>query len=88
MTNPITQEMRGVLTQERALEIAHSNWWVDLPATEVALAQLRQERLCMPFDVFQEAVEKAVGYGVFTHEFGSRERMASLAEEIEQKQKK
>ena len=27
-------------------------------------------RLCMPFSVFHEAVEKTIGRSVFTHEFG------------------
>ena len=31
--------------------------------------QMFTPRLCMPFDVFQEAVEKTLGRPVFTHEF-------------------
>jgi hypothetical protein len=34
-----------------------------------ATFQLYEELLCMPFDVFHEAIEKALGRPVFTHEF-------------------
>lgn len=37
---------------------------------ERALFQMNTPRLCMPFDVFHEAVEHALGRPVFTHEFG------------------
>ncbi len=31
--------------------------------------QLSQERLCLPFELFQKAVEQALGRPVWTHEF-------------------
>lgn len=49
--------------------MVESNWWIGKPAREVALAQLKQDRLCMPFDVFQETVAEALGEPVFTHQF-------------------
>ena len=41
-----------------------------MPAKDIATFQLHEERLCMPFDVFHEALEKAIGRPVFTHELG------------------
>lgn len=32
--------------------------------------QLFEPLLCMPFDIFHEAVEKTLNRSVFTHEFG------------------
>jgi hypothetical protein len=37
---------------------------------ERAVFQINERLLCIPFDVFHEAVEKTVGRPVFTHEFG------------------
>ena len=32
--------------------------------------QMEQRLLCMPFEIFHEAMEKTLGRGVYTHEFG------------------
>jgi hypothetical protein len=37
---------------------------------ERATFQLYEEKLCMPFDVFHEAIEKTLSRPVLTHEFG------------------
>lgn len=58
------------LTKEEAIELAKSEAWKGMSLFERAFFQLHQDRLCMPFDVFQEAVEKSLGRPVFTHEFG------------------
>ncbi len=58
------------MTPQEAIALAASSWWVDRPAKEVALFQMREKLLCMPFDLFHEAMEKALGRPVFTHEFG------------------
>lgn len=58
------------MTKEQAIELAKSNWWAGKPAREVAMFQLFEENLCMPFGEFHEAVEKALGRSVWTHEFG------------------
>ena len=36
---------------------------------QIAEFQIEQKLLCMPFDVFHEAMEKALDRPVFTHEF-------------------
>ena len=35
---------------------------------EIAKFQINEERLCVPFDVYQKAVEKTLNRAVFTHE--------------------
>lgn len=75
--------MKGDLTEQQAIEIAESGWWVNASDKDVALAQLKQRRLCMPFDVFQLAVEKASGHSVFTHQFGDLRVIDLLIDELE-----
>lgn len=58
------------LTYEQALALFESDWWKPLTHRERAEFQLFTSRLCMPFTVFHEALEKALGRPVFTHELG------------------
>jgi hypothetical protein len=58
------------MTKEQAIELYESNFWEDMTYAERAKFQMFEEKLCMPFGVFHEAVEKALGRPVFTHEFG------------------
>lgn len=55
---------------EKAIELAESNWWELCDHREIAEFQLFTKELSMPFSVFHEAVEKAIGRPVWTHEFG------------------
>jgi hypothetical protein len=59
------------LTEVQAIACNHSKQWEgwDLPTR--ALFQIHQDRLCMPFSVFHEAIEKTLKRPVFTHEFTS-----------------
>ena len=56
-------------TEKQAIEFAELKRWEKLPPRERAIFQLTQRRLCMPFEVFQEAIEEALGRSVWTHEF-------------------
>lgn len=58
------------LTQEQAIAFHDSEAWKQMTARERAAFQLHQDRLCMPFDEFQKAMEEALGRPVWTHEFG------------------
>lgn len=58
------------MTQEQAIALAESKFWEQMTLRQRAEFQLFERRLCMPFDVFHEAVEKTLGRPVFTHEFG------------------
>jgi len=58
------------LTEEQAIAFGENNLWEELSLEERAKFQMSQEKLCMPFDKFHEAIEKTLGRSVFTHEFG------------------
>jgi hypothetical protein len=57
-------------TKEEAKKFYEEEKWGLMTPSERAAFQLLQDRLCMPFDVFHEAVEKALDRPVWTHEFG------------------
>lgn len=56
-------------TREEAIKIATSNLWEDLTPFQIVELQLFQDKLCMPFSIFCEAIEKVLDRSVFTHEF-------------------
>jgi len=53
-----------------AIEFAKSGVWKNWTHQQITGFQLYQENLCMPFEVFHEAIEKTLGRPVYTHEFG------------------
>ena len=58
------------MTREQAVALFNSKFWEEMSDREKATFQLFEERLCMPFEVFHEAMEKTLGRPIFTHEFG------------------
>jgi hypothetical protein len=58
------------LTEDEAVALYDSGFWKQMSHEEIAKFQLITDRLCMPFEVFHEAIEKALGRPVWTHEFG------------------
>jgi len=67
-----------LLTKEQAVEFAQTKQWESMDHKERAKFQMQQPLLCMPFDVFQEAVEKTLGYPVFTHQMVRPEIRAAV----------
>ena len=59
------------LTQEQAIEIYNSKVWEDWDYEKIVRFQLFQDRLCMPFGKFHEAMTKVLGREIWTHEFTS-----------------
>ena len=59
------------ISKEKAIELFNSKIWKDWDDEKKFLFQINQSRLCMPFDVFHEAVEKVLGRPVYTHEFAT-----------------
>jgi hypothetical protein len=59
------------MEKEQAILLAKSRFYEDWSANDIVAFQLFTERLCMPFDIFHQAVEKILGCPVWTHEFGS-----------------
>ncbi len=66
--------------REKALALVAAKHWEGMTHRERAEFQINVDELTMPFDVFQEAVEKTLGRPVFTHEFGSAGRLQIVAE--------
>ena len=58
------------LTTKQAIALANSNVWKKWTDEQIVRFQLFQEKLCMDFNRFHEAMEKVLGRPVFTHEFG------------------
>ena len=58
------------LTTEQAIEFAKSKVYEDWTNEQIVRFQLFQEKLCMDFSRFHEAIEKVLDRPVFTHEFG------------------
>jgi hypothetical protein len=63
--------MADQLTEAQAVAFGNGKLWEPLTYRQRAEFQLTQGLLCMPFAVFHEAVEKALGRPVWTHEFGT-----------------
>jgi len=63
-------EQSDTITQEQAIALAKSEFWKEMTHEEIAKFQMINKRLCMPFEVFHEALEKALGRSVWTHELG------------------
>ena len=58
------------LTKQQAIDLGEAIFWEEMTFEERAEFQINQRLICMPFDIFHEAVEKTLGRSVFTHEFG------------------
>jgi len=58
------------ITKVEAIRLYESKFWETMSFKERATFQLFEDLLCMPFDVFHEAIEKTLGRPVWTHEFG------------------
>lgn len=67
------------MTEDQAKKLYDSRFWEQMGHEERAWFQLFENRLCMPFDVFHEAITKALGRSVWTHEFAF---VDSLREEL------
>jgi len=57
------------MTKEEAVNLYESNFYSNMTAREIAIFQLFEERLCIPFAVFHKAVEESLGRPVVDVEF-------------------
>lgn len=60
------------LTREQAIKFAASQAYAKMSYRQVAEFQISQDCLCMPFNVFHEAVKKTLKRSVYMSEFGSK----------------
>lgn len=56
------------MTQEEAIAFASTEWWKGKTASEIIDIQLFEERLVMPYDLFQESLEAVLHRPVQTVE--------------------
>ncbi len=49
------------MTEKQALALIETRFWEDMSDRDIAVFQLWEDRLCMPFDVFHDAVCKTLG---------------------------
>jgi hypothetical protein len=58
------------MNKEQAIKLYESKFWEKMSYRDKATFQLFEEKLCMPFDVFHEAMERTLNRPIWTHEFG------------------
>ena len=63
------------MNQEEAIKLSESEWWKNSTNEEIAEFQLKEERLCLPFEILHKAVETWLGRPVFTHEFADTQAL-------------
>lgn len=73
------------MTREEAIRISDSKWWEQNCVNPHMIVgfQLFEERLCMPFNVFHEAMEKVFMQSIFTHQFANQDFLNNLKTEFE-----
>ena len=73
------------MDREEAIEVANTHWWINKTPKEIVEFQLYEDKLCMPYNLYQQAIIKVLGRSVFTHEFA---RPENLQREFEKKSPK
>jgi hypothetical protein len=63
------------LTEEQAINFAKSGLWESWTHEQIVRFQLFQDKLCMNFSRFNEAIEKVLNRPVYTHEFAYPEEL-------------
>ena len=58
------------LTREQAIAFSQSKIWESWTDEQIVRLQLFQEKLCVPFNRFHEAITNVLNRDVYTHEFG------------------
>lgn len=71
------------MTKEQAMILAGTEFWKKLTHQQIVEFQLFEDLLCMPFNVFHEAVEKCLGRPVLTSEFARIETLKREFRRIE-----
>ena len=58
-------KVRRDMEKDQAIKLGESKFWETMSFKERALFQFFEPLLCMPFDIFHEAIEKTLG--LFLH---------------------
>ena len=78
-------EFRNKMTEEDAIALYDSKFWLLLSDVQVAQLQLHEERKIMPFDVFQKAVSATIGRHAYHQEFRHGFAVENLRKEVAKK---
>ena len=68
------------ITKQNAVDIHDSGRWKEWSDEYLVYFQLHQKRLCVPWSVFREAIERVLDRGVWTHEFAQPENLRAELE--------
>lgn len=68
------------MTSEQAKAFSEGKTWERMTPEARAKFQLWQDKLCMPFEVFQESMQALLGRPVWTHEFAFRDELKAEVE--------
>lgn len=68
------------MTKEEAITMFNREDWKRMTLRERAVFQLNEDKLCMPFEKFHEAVEHALDRSVWTHEFANPKQLVAELE--------
>lgn len=63
------------MTKDEAKALFENGFWEEMTAADRVKFQLFEDKLCMPFDVFQQATQETLGRPVWTHEFADPESL-------------
>jgi len=72
------------LNEKEALSFFDNSMWKEMSFIERARFQIYQDRLCMPFGIFHEAVEKSLARPVFDIELALNRD--GIKKELEEKE--
>jgi len=64
-------------TREQAVACFETGMWKDWNDKQIVTFQLYQDKLCMPFERFHQAIEAVLGRSVWTHEFADAQTLRS-----------
>lgn len=81
----ITEVVNNNISQERAIEIADSEWWNDATDLQIAYIQLHQDRLICDFYRFHQACERVIGSPIQSISFGIRQSVDAITKIVDEK---
>ena len=74
------------LTKEQAILFSKNQIWAEWSNDEIVKLQLFQDKLCIPFSRFHEAINKVLGRPVYTHEFTTSNHKNLIKEYLGEKE--
>jgi len=78
----ISEVVDKTISEQRAIEIANSEWWNDTSDLQIAYIQLHQDRLICNFHRFHQACENVIDSPIQSMGFGMRSFVDKLTEKV------